>query len=986
MKQIYFGVATTLLLLIQYSTAFSQNTDRYHPAEISSRFFIENKGQIRDQFNNPMNQIDFVLHGSGLNVFIGAGRIYYQFARPEKNSISEWQQKTDLENKFKFPKPAAAAKNQRYDLYRLEMELSGADLNTTPRMEEPAGATFNYYLPGCGANGIKDVAAYRRIVYPNIYPGTDWVIYLKDGKLKYDFILHEGAVASNIIIQYKGAQNQILKPDGSLTVTTPLGQITEEAPVAWTEKDHTPVRINFTPGNTGWGFAIAPWKGSLVLDPGLSWSTYYGGNGMEVTEDVHTHNVNVYITGCTTSLNQIATSGTYQTTYYGGVEGDAFLASFGSNGSLLWATYYGGNANDLGYSIATDPSGDIYLAGYTESGTGIATPGAHQTDYGAGFNDAFLAKFNSLGQRIWSTYYGGSGPDYGHSVVVDGGYVYLCGLTYSTTAIATPGSYQSTLTTSGGNTGNGFLAKWDFNGNLQWGTYFGAGTTTASSVTAGQDHGIYITGATDANIALSTTGSHQSALAGLNDNFLAKFNAAGQRQWATYFGGTANESTFPVVMAGEDDHIYIAGITYSFNQISTAGTSRPVYSNGVDGYLASFTPAGVQEWGTYVGPGNTSNGITVSDISMGNCGTVYVVGDVYPSVGLNTSQDALRQVAGGGTYDGALVRYDASGKSNYCSYIGGTAQDNITGVALSDDGNLYVLGMTESTSDIATDGAYQSIYAGTRDAFLMKFQDILFGNKESPDVVFDSVQCINDTFQVFYTVTAPFATGNTFTAELSDNNGSFLNAITIGQNASATSGVINCAVPQTVAPGGGYRIRISASAPADKSVCTLPLWLNLPPIPEVTVHGDTLISSVAINYQWYKNGQVISGATSQSFLTHGISGWYQVKVTDPVTGCTSHSDSIAIGNVGIGELADIRGDIKVYPNPFGGQVYVDLSASVHDVQNYQLVVSTPLGQTVMKSSSLQHKNKFDLTQLAAGIYFIEVSGPAGKGIFKVVKR
>lgn len=985
MKQIYFGVVASLLLWTQCNTAFSQNTDSYRTASISSGFFIENKGQIRDQYNNPMNHIDFVLHSNGLNVFIGAGRIYYQFARAGENSNSAIQLKTDLEHKFKFPKPEPSKKNQTYDLYRLEMELNGADLNTAPRVEQPAGTKFNYYLPGCGTNGIKDVSSYRRIVYPDIYPGTDWVIYLKDGKLKYDFILHEGADAANISLQYKGAQTQHLGTDGSLTITTPLGQITEDAPVAWTEKDHTPVRINFTPVNTGWGFTVAPWKGSLVLDPGLSWSTYYGGNGMEVTEDVHTYNATVYITGCTTSLNQIATTGTYQTSYYGGAEGDAFLARFGNDGTLLWATYYGGGSNDLGWSIATDPSGDVYLAGYTESNAGIATPGAHQTVYGSGNNDAFLAKFSSSGQRIWSTYYGGSGPDYGHSVVVDGNYVYMCGLTYSASDIATPGSYQPALTASGGNTGNGFLTKWDFNGNRQWGTYFGAGTTTASSVTAGQDHGIYITGTTNAPIDISSAGSHQPALGGLNDNFLAKFNTAGQRQWATYFGGTANESTFPIVLAGEDDHIYIAGITYSYDQIATAGTSRPAYSNGVDGYLASFTPAGVQEWGTYVGPGNTSNGISVSDISTGNCGDIFVAGDVYPSVGLNTSQDAFRQEAGGGTYDGALVRYDASGKSSYCSFIGGAAQDNITGIAMSNDGNLYVLGMTESNMDIATEGANQSTYAGARDAFLMKFQDILFGNKESPDIVFDSVHCINDTFPVYFIVTAPFASGNSFTAELSDNTGSFQNAITIGQSTSTTSGVINCVVPQTVVPGGGYRLRISASAPADKSGCTLPVWLNLPPIPEVTVHGDTLISSTAINYQWYKNGQMISGATNQRLITN-TSGWYQVKVTDPVTGCTSHSDSIAVGNVGIGELADIRGSIQVYPNPFNGQLNVDLAASVHDVQNYQLLVSTPLGQTVMKSSGLQHKNKIDLTPLASGIYFIEIKGPAGKGIFKLVRR
>ena len=65
----------------------------------------------------------------------------------------------------------------------------------------------------------------------------------------------------------------------------------------------------------------------------------------------------------------------------------------------------------VGYwsSCATDASGNVYLAGDTNSTTGIATTGAHQTTYGGGYYDAFLVKFNSSGVRQWGTYYGGTG-------------------------------------------------------------------------------------------------------------------------------------------------------------------------------------------------------------------------------------------------------------------------------------------------------------------------------------------------------------------------------------------------------------------------------------------------------------------------------------------------------------------------------------------------------------------------------------------------
>src|SRR5690606_20259205 len=78
----------------------------------------------------------------------------------------------------------------------------------------------------------------------------------------------------------------------------------------------------------------------------------------------------------------------------------------------LWGTYYGGAGDDLGYSCATDASGNVYMAGWTTSNTGtiIATTGSHQSTFG-GSSDAFLVKFNTDGIRQWATYYGGSGSE-----------------------------------------------------------------------------------------------------------------------------------------------------------------------------------------------------------------------------------------------------------------------------------------------------------------------------------------------------------------------------------------------------------------------------------------------------------------------------------------------------------------------------------------------------------------------------------------------
>jgi hypothetical protein len=98
------------------------------------------------------------------------------------------------------------------------------------------------------------------------------------------------------------------------------------------------------------------------------------------------------MSGNTQSSAGIATSGAHQTTL-----NDAFLVSFNSSGVRQSGTYYGGIKN----VCTSDASGNVYMTGYTQSNSGIATAGAHQTANGNnGYNDAFLIKFNGLSLGI----------------------------------------------------------------------------------------------------------------------------------------------------------------------------------------------------------------------------------------------------------------------------------------------------------------------------------------------------------------------------------------------------------------------------------------------------------------------------------------------------------------------------------------------------------------------------------------------------------
>ncbi|HYG16740.1 MAG TPA: SBBP repeat-containing protein, partial [Bacteroidia bacterium] len=125
------------------------------------------------------------------------------------------------------------------------------------------------------------------------------------------------------------------------------------------------------------------------------WGTYYGGSVEDVIRSLRSDaNGNAIVTGDGTSATGIATPSGHQTVLGGGR--DAYMAKFTPNGTLDWGTYFGGSAEEIGWSIEMGPQAAIYLVGRTVSTSGVATTGAFQTTYGGGTHDGYIARFQEL--------------------------------------------------------------------------------------------------------------------------------------------------------------------------------------------------------------------------------------------------------------------------------------------------------------------------------------------------------------------------------------------------------------------------------------------------------------------------------------------------------------------------------------------------------------------------------------------------------------
>ena len=334
------------------------------------------------------------------------------------------------------------------------------------------------------------------------------------------------------------------------------------------------------------------------------WGTYFGVAGGEVAYGIAIdRSGNLLIGGAatnnigggSTSSASIATSGVYQTSYGGGAY-DGFLAKFNSSGTaLLWATYYGGSGSEQGQGIATDLNGNVYMAGYTNSTSGISSSGSWQSTYGGGAWDAFIVKFDSLGNRLWATYYGQDQYDVAYAIGMDvTGNVVITGLTNSASGFTSSGAFHPTYHGGSTNGGDAFILKFSPSCTRIWATYFGgSGDDFGRCLAFDYQGNIYLTGETSSTDSISTAGAYQTTYGGgLYDSYIVKFDSIGAQYWATYFGDSLTDIGYSIVVEWNGE-ILITGYTSSTSRIAASGGHQTVYGGGAgDAFIASFNTSG----------------------------------------------------------------------------------------------------------------------------------------------------------------------------------------------------------------------------------------------------------------------------------------------------------------------------------------------------------------------------------------------------------
>jgi hypothetical protein len=238
------------------------------------------------------------------------------------------------------------------------------------------------------------------------------------------------------------------------------------------------------------------------------WDKTFGGTGDDFGNSVQQ----------TSSGGYIITGGTYS---YGAGGWDVWLIKADASGNKVWDRTFGGPKNDFGNSVQQTSDGGYIITGSTMS-------------YGAGDEDVWLIKTDSLGSRVWDKTFGGTGLDEGYSVqqTSDGGYIVT-------------GSTES----YGAGEDDVWLVKTDASGNELWDKTFGGQLDDeASSIEQTSDGGYIVTGLAD------------SYNPGCGKAWLIKTDADGSEAWDRKFAEAVLEAGNCVRQTMDGGYV-ISGVT-----------------------------------------------------------------------------------------------------------------------------------------------------------------------------------------------------------------------------------------------------------------------------------------------------------------------------------------------------------------------------------------------------------------------------------------
>ena len=340
-----------------------------------------------------------------------------------------------------------------------------------------------------------------------------------------------------------------------------------------------------------------------------------------------------------------------------------------------WTRQFGTEGRDAATGVAVAGDGSLYVLGWTT----LVLP--DQTSMG-GLRDSFVRKYSQNGNELWIRQFGSEEDDTPEGIALDDqGNLYVVGRVYA---------HLPDQSNEGLN--DAFLRKYDSDGTEIWTRQFGTEERdSARSVVVDGGGSVYVVGETKGAFPGFT---HKEAYRAA---FVRKYDGDGNELWTRQFS-TGGRDTATDVVAGSGEGVCIVGETNG---------AFPGQDNlgGEDAFVRKYNSEGNELWTRQFG---TSEADEANDVALDGSANVYVVGE--------TDEALPDQTYVGGFGDAFVRKYDGDGAELWTRQFGTEQIDLVDGVDIDDEGNLYLVGLTEGVLP-------GQISLGGRDAFVIKIAD-----------------------------------------------------------------------------------------------------------------------------------------------------------------------------------------------------------------------------------------------------------------------
>lgn len=667
---------------------------------------------------------------------------------------------------------------------------------------------------------------------------------------------------------------------------------------------------------------------------------------------------------------------------------DFALIKLDGSGNKLWSRNYGGSEVDEGYYVQQTQDGGLILVGTTRSKNG-------DFKTNRGLNDIGVIKTDANGVVIWSKTYGGSKDDQGFSIqqTTDGGYI-IAGWSNSNNGDYTQinGDYDYSI------------IKIDANGNKLWSKNLGGSRPDgAYAIKQTSDGGYIIVGSTESN-----NGDFTQNYGG-SDIGVIKIDSVGMVEWSGNYGGTLTDYGTGIQLTpdagyllvgygwssdgdfsqnhGESD-IAVIKLCGKLNPVITGdpgfckeGSTLLTVSNEFSSYLWSV--GGNQRSVEISAPGTIS--VTVTDGACIDSVTVEVTELPAPSLKIEGETEFC---------EGEGTELIASGSFDSCIWNDGNTNKNIWVNAP----GTYMVTVTDSTLCTAVDSVMITQFEAPDPVIV---GDLSFCQGDS--TILTTSEVYSDYFWGDSTQTSPFITvksqGQYIVTVRDQNLCMGMDTVFVNENLNPVPEIIGdfvfCANGSSTLTtqnayssyfwtGGDTMSTVTYHIPGEYGVtvtdsngCQGSALVNItqfsPLDTSVVQQGDTLIAlAVNVGYQWIDcdHNIELDNADQKEFIPVS-SGNYAVILTD-ANACRDTSDCHFIVLSSISDKT--QPDIKVYPNPSSGKIYI-ISEGV------SIIEVCDLSGKILENQKIEDKGQLILNK---GMYILRITSSSGRKIFKVV--